>query len=546
MKKEIIINSSVDEDRIAILEDNRLSEFFIEGMDNERMLGDIYLGKVARVIPGIKAAFIDIGHRQDAFLHFSDVGARIDEYSAIIGDDSDIDDDIEDLDSDYDDRPKAIIDDAESLSSIGYRKPEKKEVTYRDPAKHLQKGQDIIVQVIKEPIGNKGVRVTSEVSLPGRFLVLMPFDNKIGVSKRINNLKEKRRLKRLVHGFLSKGFGVIIRTVAEGQDEEILKAELKSLIETWHEIEKTIKNEKPPTILYKDMGMTSSVIRDLLTNDVQRVIVDSKKLFREIRTYLISASPNLVDKLEQYKGKDPIFDYYKFQKDIDELYGKKVLMKTGGYIFIEHTEAMVVIDVNSGKYYAKTDQELNSLKTDLEAAREIARQLRLRDIGGLIVVDFIDLEEERNRKKVYDELKKEFKKDKAKSTVLPMTEFGLIQITRQRIRQGLFYAVNEPCPTCGGSGIVKSKSSVLNRIERWLSMYKKKKEGRRLVLSVNPSVANYLKEGIISRILKIQFKNFLFIKLISEPSLPPDEFRFYSQKTNQNLSYYFTNDNRKK
>jgi ribonuclease G len=539
MKKEIIFNVLSDEVRIAMLEDNKLGEFFIEGSENERMIGDIYLGKVARVIPGIKAAFIDIGLNQDAFLHFSDVGENLEDYSNLIGDDTDIDTSDEELDSDLDEKTQKLIDDTKSLSTLNPIIEEKKDSMFINPALQLQKGQEIIIQVIKEAMGKKGVRVTSEVSIPGRFLVLRPFDRRIGVSRKITNFKEKKRLRRAVHNFLTKGFGIIIRTAAEGQEDAVLKEDLEKLVITWNEIEKNLKTEKPPVLLYKDMSMTSSIMRDLFTFDVSRVIVDSKKLFREIRAYVIWAAPFLYNKTELYKGKEPIFDYYKIEKEIEQLYDKKVILKSGGYIFVEHTEAMFVIDVNSGKYYGQTDQELNSLKTNLEAAREICRQLRLRDIGGLIVVDFIDLEDERNRRKVYDEVRKELRKDRAKSTILPMTEFGLMQITRQRIKQGLFYTVNEPCPTCGGTGIVKSKSSVMNRIERWLNRYKNIHKERRLILTVNPSIANYLKEGFFSRLLKLKIKFFVYIKIVPEPNLSPNEFRFFSTKSKRDVTNFF-------
>jgi ribonuclease G len=400
----------------------------------------------------------------------------------------------------------------------------------------IKSGQDIIVQVTKEPVGRKGVRVTSEVSLPGRFLVLMPFDGHIGVSKRIQNFKEKRRLRRIVRGILPKGFGVIIRTVAQEQDEESLKQDLENLISTWREIEKSIKQEEPPALLYKDMATTSSVIRDLFSDSVERVVIDSKKLYKEIRAYVKGVSPHLVDKIEHYKDREPVFDAFGIEKEIVTVLSRKVWLKSGGYIIIEQTEAMVVIDVNSGRYAAKREQELNSLRTNLEASREICRQLRLRDIGGIIVIDFIDLEDEKNKKKVYDELRKEFRKDRAKVTVLPMTEIGLVQITRQRIRQNILHSFSEPCPVCGGGGLVESKSSVVNHIERWIRRFKSETHELRLILTVHPSIALYLKEGSVSRLFKMMFKYRIILQLKQNPRSPISEFHFFSAKQNKDIT----------
>jgi ribonuclease G len=539
------MNATANQVRIAITEDGKLAELFVEAPEKERLVGDIYLGKVARVMPGIKAAFIDIGLRQDAFLHFSDIGSTLDEYSELLG---------EEPDEDADEEAEEELVSVGGPPSTGGTAPEHGTSTQvvrerhgreyhsrgRDrlehPEKHLQSGQDIIVQVTKEPVGKKGVRVTSEVSLPGRFLVLLPFDGKVGVSKRIGNFREKRRLRKLVRSILPDGFGAIIRTVAEGKDEQTLKTDLDQLISTWREVEKTVKAEKAPALIYKDMTTTSSVIRDLFSNDVERVTVDSKKLYREIRTYVNLTSPSLVEKIEMYKGRDPIFDVFGVEKEIAIAMSRKVWLKSGGYIIIEQTEAMVVVDVNSGRYAAKREQELNSLQTNLEASREIVRQIRLRDIGGLIVIDFIDLEDEKNKKKVYDELRKEFRKDRAKVTVLPMTEFGLVQITRQRIRQSVLHSFTEPCPTCAGTGLVQSKSTIVSQVERWIRRFKSETREFRLVLKVHPTIAAHLLEGKLSRLRRMMVKYFVLIKLEEDSSLAVDEFKFISRKQNKDVT----------
>lgn len=544
MRKEIIINSTATENRIAILEDGKLAELFVDIPGKERNVGDIYLGRVAKVMPGIRAAFIDIGHEQDAFLHFSDIGA-IEEYSSLFDEDE-----AEEIEVNGNGEPTSDEEGTQEATKEGTDTKLRSTTTVatevaEPPARlkqmaqrevNLQKGQDILVQVIKEPVGKKGMRVRSAISLPGRFLVLIPFDGKIGVSKKISSFRERRRLRRIVREMLPKGFGAIIRTVAEGKSEDMLRQDLQELVKAWNNIEKSVKTEKAPALIYKDLNTTSSVIRDLFQDAVEHVVVDGKKLYKEIKAYVQWMSPDMADRIELYKGKEPIFDKYGIEKDIETLFSKKVWLKSGGYLYIERTEAMTVIDVNSGRYAAKKEQELNSLRTDLEAAREICRQIRLRDIGGLIIVDFIDLEDERNKKKIYDEVKKEFRRDRAKVTVLPLTEFGLMQITRQRIRQSVPMSFSEPCPICGGSGIVQSKSTTINQIERWLRRFKSDTKEFRLELHVHPTLGEYLTRGALSRLMKLQVKFFVKIKIVHDNSIGPDEFRFISLKQKKDIT----------
>ncbi len=537
MKKEIVINETADQIRIAITEDGRLAEIFVDTPGKERMVGDIYLGRIARVMPGIRAAFIDIGHKQDAFLHFSDVDPNIDDYSSLIGEDES---EIEDDDDDEGETVTAVPpSERGSRQQTNRRFQPSQQRTPRPPQRDvkLERGQSIIVQVTKEPVGKKGVRVTSKVSLPGRYLVLLPFDGRIGVSKKLYNFREKKRLRRIVRSMLPEGFGVIIRTVADGKEEELLRNDLEQLIKTWREIEKSVKTEQPPILLYKDLSTVSSVIRDLFNNDVQRVVVDSRRLYKEITTYVKWFSPNLVDKIEYYRGKQLVFDVFGVAKDMEESLGRRVPLKTGGYLVIDPTEAMTVIDVNSGRYAASKEQEQNSLRTNLEASREIVRQLRLRDIGGIIVIDFIDLDDERNKRKVYEELRKEFRRDRAKSTVLPMTEFGLVQITRQRIRQSIMQSFSETCPVCAGTGIVQSRATVLTDITGWFGRFRHEgNRGRFFKLSVHPYVAYYLKEGKPSHLKTLMWKNKAFIRLESNPSIPLNSFKVFSKSDNRELT----------
>ncbi len=525
MKKEILINSVGNEIRIAITEESRLAELFVETPEKERMVGDIYFGKVAKVMPGIQAAFINIGLPQDAFLHFSDISDVQDEYNAMLDDDDD--DDNEDENSNTPPAPKP--------------KQEKKQRDDRRRQVNLQKGQEIIVQVTKEPVAKKGVRVTSQVSLPGRFLVLLPFDGKVGISKKISSFRERRRLRRLVRSILPAGFGVIVRTNAENQDEKLFLNDLESLLASWREIEKSAKEEQPPALIYKDMATTSSVIRDLFSEQVERVVTDDKKLFKEIKSYVKVFSPEMADRVEYYGKREPIFDAFGIEKEIATLLQRKVWLKHGGYIIVEPTEAMVVIDVNSGRYAASREQEENSLRTNLEAAREIARQIRLRDLGGIIVIDFIDMLDDRNKKKVYDEMKKEFKRDRSKHTILPLTDFCLMQITRQRQRQSIIHSFTEPCPVCGGSGMIQSKTTILSYIERWLRRYRAEGKEFRLLLRVNPSMAEYITNGFFNRKWQMRLNSLKWIMVEGDKSLPIDEFRFISIKQDKDITPEFIN-----
>ncbi len=520
MSKEIIINSSSTQTRVAITEDGNLVDFFVDYPENRRMVGDIYLGKVARVLPGIKAAFIDIGMKHDAFLHFSDIGEATKQIQEMIGeDDSDVDDDDE-------------SDNNSAKPSMSFRKPRgEKPVVPR-----LKKDEDIIVQITKEPVNNKGVRVSSSVSLPGRFCVLLPFDGKIGVSKKIQDFRERKRLRAIARSILPPTFGLIIRTVARNQAEDALKDDLNNLVKTWQQVEETIKSESPPSLVYQDLNTTSSVIRDLFTHDVTKVFIDSKKQYKQIKNYVQLVQPALVDKIEAYKSSNPIFDSFKIEEQIKTLMGRKVSLPSGGYLIIEHTEAMVVIDVNSGRYARNKEQELNSLKTDLEASREIARQLRLRDIGGIIVIDFIDLEEDKNRKKIFDELKKEFRKDRAKVSLLPMSDFGLVQITRQRVRQNIMQAMKEVCPYCLGTGLLTKHSHLVYDLEEWLVKFRRVSKVRSITIKCHPNVGEKLKEGKIKSITKLQFKYLIRLKLVEDETIPLGRFKFFETKSGKEVT----------
>ncbi len=508
MKKEIIINSTNEDTRIAILENGQLVELFVERSDNERMVGDIYKGRVRKVVRGMQAAFIDIGFEQDAFLHFNDMGSNVNQLFADI--------------------------DEELLEGNGHSKDV-------DPADLLRTGQEIVVQIIKEPISNKGPKVTTELTIPGRFMVLVPNQKRIGVSRKIASAKERRRLRQIARKILPKNFGLIIRTAAAGKGEEVLVQDLNKLIKTWNKIQQKIKTEEPPMLLFKDLGMASSVIRDLFTADVARVVVDSRKLYREITRYLKDVGSELLSRVEYFKSREPIFDVFHIEEEIEKSLLKKVWMKNGGYIFIEHTEALTVVDVNSGRYFGRKNHEQNSLKINLEASREIARQLRLRDVGGLIVIDFIDMEREENRKKVLNELQKEFSRDRAITRIEGMSRFGLVQMTRQRIRPSLLYNISEPCPLCEGSGLVPTKSTVLASIERAIRRYLARGNDRRLLIRAHPEIVEYLNNRRFGRRFRLMLKYLVKIDTQEDESLKPFEFRLIKKKTGEDVTDQFLN-----
>ncbi|MCK5075605.1 MAG: Rne/Rng family ribonuclease, partial [Calditrichia bacterium] len=365
---------------------------------------------------GMQAAFVDIGHEQDAFLHFSDFGTV---------------------------ETEMFIDVDDEEENGKKNQNAKKGPTDEEIANILRKNKEITVQIVKEPISNKGPRVTNEVSMPGRFLVLVPNEKRIGISRKISDRNERRRLKKIAKSILPDNYGLIVRTVAAGKSDRIIKSDLKKLLTQWKIIEKQIEESSSPILIFKDMGMTSSIIRDFFTNDVEHVIVDSRKLYKDISIYLKDVAPNLLSKLEYFKSKEPVFDAFKVEDEIQKSLSRKVWLKNGGYLYIEQTEALVSVDVNSGKYFGKKDHEEHSLKINMEASREISRQIRLRDLGGLLVIDFIDMIEEDNQRKIVQELKKEFSKDRATTKIADMSPFGLIEMTRQRIRPSLIQNISE-------------------------------------------------------------------------------------------------------
>ncbi|MFH1007477.1 MAG: Rne/Rng family ribonuclease [Candidatus Latescibacterota bacterium] len=509
MRTEIILNIAVHETRIAIMEDGNLVEILVERPENDRMVGNIYKGIVNAVLPGMQAAFIDIGTEKSAFLHASDVSEAVSNYERFF----------EGVDEDEEER-----------------RPPRKFVPIQQ---RLKNNQEILVQITKEPISTKGPRATSELSLPGRFTVLIPDDDHIGVSRKIKDWSEKRRLKRLTAEVKPEHFGVIVRTVAKDQGESEVKNDIKHLVRLWNKILKTSQNTKAPALIHREMGITSSLIRDLFNEEVDRLVVDSKRDYKQILQYVRSVSPGLESKVEFFDEKTPIFDAFQIEKEIEKAYNRRVDLKGGGSLVIDHTEALVAIDVNSGRYVGKHNQEETVFKINMEAAREIARQLRLRDLGGIIVVDFIDMAIAKNRKSVEDELYAATRRDRSKMNFSTLSEFGLLEMTRQRVRPSLLYTYSEPCPVCNGIGRVQGRDTSVTKIERWFRRARADSRERHFLLYVHPSVADYLLEEDSVRLKLLQKSAKIKIDLKKDPDLPTEEYRVFSTRIGEDITDQF-------
>ncbi|MGA1418272.1 MAG: Rne/Rng family ribonuclease [Gemmatimonadaceae bacterium] len=527
MKREILISATQREIRVAIIEDEQLVELQVDRPENKRMVGDIYLGKVEAVLPGIQAAFVNIGTEKAAFLHNSDL--VYDE-----GGDDDDDDEGDDEESGGED----AVDAAEAeASGEAPNEPKKKGGRGRggrrrrkDPPKIedvLKRGQSLIVQVSKEPISTKGPRVTAQVSLAGRFLVYMPFASRVGVSRKIGVRAERQRLREQVQSVLPKDKGgVIVRTVGEDVTQETFTRELQTLIGQWDKINKKQKFVgNPPKLLHRETSLTRGIIRDLFSTKVDRLTVDSKQVYNEIVEYLKGIAPELIDRVQLYEDKIPLFDKEGVETEIRDLFKRRCDLPSGGYLIIEPTEALVSIDVNSGRFTGKKDPEKTVTKTNMEAAREIARQLRLRDVGGIVVCDFIDMETKANRDRVLQELRTHLGRDRARTKAYAVSDLGLIEMTRQRVRQSHFHAMTEPCPTCQGTGRVFTAETIVRRMER--AVRRLASEGRRdpIVIKFPPDVAFYVLEQEKELVKRLEKGVGFPVEMRDDPLLKPDEFK---------------------
>ena len=517
MKRELLINATPKETRVAILEEDELVELLVDRPDARRMVGDIYLGRVEAVLPGIQAAFVDIGTEKSAFLHASDL--------VFPEDDEDRDDDDEDSEDDSRD---------EGREARGRRA---KAPPIQDL---LKRGQDIVVQVSKEPISTKGPRVTAQISLAGRFLVYMPFAARVGVSRKIGERAERQRLREQMQKLLpDNSGGIIVRTVGEDVTEDTFEREMNTLMNTWKRIKRKTHFVRAPSLVHRETSLTRGLMRDVFSTKVEQVTVDSRQVFNEIVEYLKGIAPELIDRVKLYEDVVPLFDKANIEHEIRDLFKRRCDLPSGGYLIIEPTEALVSIDVNSGRYTGKKDPEKTILKTNVEAAREVARQLRLRDIGGIIVCDFIDMETKANRDKVLQELRTHLGRDRARTKAFAVSDLGLVEMTRQRVRQSHLQNMTEPCPTCHGTGRVFTAETIVRRVER--SVRRMGVEGKRdhLIVKLHPDVAMYVLEHEKDLLKKLEKLAGFGLELRDDPLLRPDEFKLVVKAAGRDVTQQY-------
>lgn len=509
MNSELIINVQQNEISIAITEDKQLVEFQREEQTASFSVGNIYLGRVKKIMPGLNACFVDVGSEKEAFLHYLDLGSQFYSLQKYIRQATD-------------DRKKKF---PMSKASIMPEKGKEGNIS-----EALQTGQEILVQVTKEPINTKGPRLTGEISFAGRFLILIPFEDKVSVSSKIKSPEERTRLKQLLQSIKPKNYGVIVRTVAEGKRVAELDSELRNLVECWENlVAKVQKSTKPPTLVHEETDRTLALLRDLFNPSYENIHVNNVEVWKKIKNYVSQIAPECSDVVKLYKGELPIFDHFAITKQIKSSFGRIVSFKGGAYLVIEHTEALHVVDVNSGNRARNnaTNQEDNALEVNLAAADELARQLRLRDMGGIIVVDFIDMDKSENRQKLYERMTQNMENDRAKHNILPLSKFGLMQITRQRVRPAIDMPVEEKCPTCFGKGKVQSSILFTDTLESKINILANNTGIKRFTLRIHPYVDAYIKKGLVSLYRKWQVKYGFGIHIIPDQSLGFLEYHFY-------------------
>lgn len=510
MSSELVINSTKERVSIALLEDGKLVELNQSSLSQRFSVGDIYLARVKKIMPGLNAAFVDVGYEKDAFLHYLDLGPQFSTLNQYL---------------------------AQAISKKGKPVPISKFKRLPDINKHgkinevLKQGQYILVQIAKEPISTKGPRLTSEISIPGRNIVLMPFADKISVSSKISSEEEKNRLKHLLQAIRPQNFGIIVRTVAEGKKVAELDTELRSLMRKWEKAFEQLTTRNLPKLVLSELSRESAVVRDYLNGDFDGIHISDEKVFEEIRDYIREVAPEKEKIVRLYNGKEPIFDKLGIVKQIKASFGKTVSFKHGAYLIIEHTEALHVIDVNSGnRSRSSNDQETNAVDVNMHAAEEIARQLRLRDMGGIIVVDFIDMHKNEHKQKLYDHMKQVMSKDRTKHNILPLSKFGLMQITRQRVRPEMHIETEEQCPTCMGTGKIQPAILFPDMVKNELSILIEEKQLKKVDVKLHTFIANSLKKGFFSQEKKWRKDLQCKIRIIPSDDLHFMEFKVYSEE----------------
>ncbi|MBR1798333.1 MAG: Rne/Rng family ribonuclease [Bacteroidales bacterium] len=508
MEKELIISSTPEGVKIALTEDKRLVELHSEVKSSPYMVGDIYFGKVKKIMSGLNAAFIDVGGDKEGFMHYLDLGPDYlssDKYLRL-----------------------AMGGNASAATLNGFEtEPVLPKVGNFDNV--LKVGQPLLVQVTKEPISTKGPKLTGDLSLAGHYLVLTPFNDRISISQKIKGSEERGRLRRLVQSIRPDGFGLIVRTVAEGRSVAELDTDLHQLLDRWQKMTLQLRRVSAPCKVHAELDTTTALLRDVLTDDFSAVYVDNAALFDEVKAYVASIAPGKDDIVKHYKLETPIFEQFGVQRDIRRSFGRIVTIRSGVYLYVEHTEAMHVIDVNSGNHIkAGEGQEDTALQVNIESAKEIARQLRLRDMGGIVIIDFIDMNKAENRKALFDVMTEEMRRDKARHTILPLSKFGLMQITRQRVRPAMVIDVQEKCPLCDGTGKIKQSMVVVDEIESNLKYLQNSQNERRLTLVTHPYIYAYLTKGWLKSIKRKWSRAYrLKLDVKQSESLGLLEYKFY-------------------
>ena len=540
MKREILISGSPRETRVAILEDDRLVELLVDRPDSRRSVGDIYVGKVEAVLPGIQAAFVDIGAEKSAFLHASDLIEAEDDEDPEDRESDDADDENGgNGDGDGDGNGNGQGEGKGGAQAVANRRGRGSPRRRQAPniSDELKRGQTKLVQVIKEAIGTKGPRVTAQVTLAGRFLVYMPFASKVGVSRKIEARDQRAKLREMVTKLVPPDAGGwIIRTVADDLTEASCKREIDHLIGLWKKIKRKASSGRAPALVQRETSLTRGIVRDLLSDKVDLLLVDSKLLYNEIEQYLKQIDPELLPRVKMYNDEAPLFDAYDIEAEIRNLFKQRVDLPTGGYLIIQPTEALISIDVNTGRYTGKRDPESTILRTNIEAAREVARQIRLRDIGGIIVVDFIDMETRSNRDKVLQELRAHLGRDRARTRAFAVSELGLIEMTRQRVRPSLWQSMTTECPTCTGTGRVFRPEVVVRRMERSLKRAGADHKERQLSVRLHPEVALYLVEQEPNFLRQLEKQTGLELEVRDDPMMRLDEFRMMARPAGRDVT----------
>lgn len=515
MSKELIIDTSASDVSIALLEDKKLVELNKEKSNPQFAVGDIFLGKVKKLMPGLNAAFVDVGYEKDAFLHYLDLGPQVRSLDKF-------------LESALNKKGKGL-----AFQKFKRERDIDKDGTITQV---LTPGQLVLVQIAKEPISTKGPRLTSEISIAGRNLVLMPFHDKVSVSQKIQSAEERNRLKTLIQSIRPNNYGIIVRTVAEGKKVKDLDTELRGLVRKWENAFENLKGIKPPYLFIGELNRTTAILRDILNVSFNSITVDDEIIFREIKDYISTIAPEKEKIVKFHKGDVPIFEFFGVEKQIKSSFGKTVSFRNGAYLIIEHTEALHVIDVNSGnRSKSVPNQETNAFETNLAAADEIARQLRLRDMGGIIVVDFIDMQQSDHKQKVNERIKQAMENDRAKHSILPLSKFGLMQITRQRVRPEMNVSTTEKCPTCGGSGEISPSILFVDKLESLIVSLLEKEKHKKIVLKVHPYVAAYLKKGLIPLSLRWRYRFHIPVRVVSISSYDFLEYHFFNAQGEEML-----------